>query len=153
MNRCLRDQAFCLEGDIMDLMKRFYKTIIIFLVLLIMTGCREKSGESEEKISFVSISESEAKKMMEEDNSLIIVDVREEYEYEEGHIIDAVCIPLGTIDESVSEILKDRDQVILVFCRSGRRSKEACQKLADLGYRRVYDFGGILDWTGEVVTD
>ena len=127
--------------------------LVILMFLFILAGCREKDESSEGKISFVTISVSEAMKMMSEEDDLIIVDVREEYEYEEGHIKDAVCIPNGTIDENVSDILKDKDQIIMVYCRSGRRSKEASQKLADLGYTRVYDFGGILDWTGEVVTD
>jgi len=89
--------------------------------------------------------------MMELDDGHVIVDVRREDEYAEGHIPEAILIPNESIGNTNPKELPDSDQIILVYCRSGRRSKEASQKLADLGYSHVYEFGGIIDWTGEVV--
>ena len=74
-------------------------------------------------------------------------------EYEEGHIPGAICVPNETIGENVIEELPDKGQVILVYCRSGNRSKQAATKLAEQGYTNIYEFGGIIDWTGEIVSD
>ena len=89
--------------------------------------------------------------MMATDGTQIVVDVRTQEEYDYGHIPGAICIPNESIGDKQPAELPDLDQIILVYCRSGRRSKEASQKLADIGYTRVYEFGGIIDWTGEVV--
>ena len=91
--------------------------------------------------------------MMELDDGHVIVDVRREDEYAKGHIPGAILIPNESIGTEQPSELPDLDQIILVYCRSGRRSKEASQKLADIGYKNVYEFGGIIDWTGEIVTD
>ncbi len=88
---------------------------------------------------------------MEEESGFVIVDVRTKEEYMEGHIKDAINIPNEEIAEKAESILNDKDQKIYVYCRSGRRSKEACKKLIDLGYQQIIDFGGILDWKGEIV--
>ena len=82
----------------------------------------------------------------------MILDVRRKDEFDEGHIPGAICIPNESIIDTQPEELPDLDQIILVYCRSGRRSKEASQKLFDMGYTNVFEFGGIIDWTGEVVT-
>ena len=100
---------------------------------------------------YKQISQDEAKEMMEKDDGHVIVDVRRQDEYDEGHIPGAILIPNESIEDTPPAELPDFDQIILVYCRSGRRSKEAAQKLADLGYSQVYEFGGIIDWTGEVV--
>ena len=89
-------------------------------------------------------------KMMQENEGYILLDVRTMEEYKEGHIMDAICIPNETIDDTVVDTLTDKDQLIFVYCRSGRRSKEAAQKLVDLGYTKIYDIGGIIDWKGEI---
>ena len=81
----------------------------------------------------------------------ILLDVRTQAEYAEGHIPGAICLPNETIGSEPPAELPDREQTILVYCRSGRRSAEAAQKLADMGYVNVLEFGGILDWTGEIV--
>ena len=91
--------------------------------------------------------------MMQQDDGHVIVDVRREDEYAAGHIPEAILIPNETIGNDQPAELPDLNQIILVYCRSGRRSKEASQKLANMGYTNVYEFGGIIDWTGEVVTD
>ena len=86
--------------------------------------------------------------MMKNDNA-VILDVRTIDEYNELHIRGAICIPVDTIDESISDFLPDTGQVILVYCRSGNRSRQASEKLAALGYTNVYEFGGINTWKGE----
>ena len=89
-------------------------------------------------------------KMMQENEGYILLDVRTLEEYKEGHIKNAICIPNETIDDTAVDTLTDKDQLIFVYCRSGRRSKEAAQKLVDMGYTKIYDIGGIIDWKGEI---
>ena len=79
-----------------------------------------------------------------------VIDVREPNEYAKGHIPGAINVPVETIGEEYPPELPDCDQLILVYCRSGNRSKEAAQKLVDIGYKNVYEFGGIIDWKGEI---
>ena len=98
------------------------------------------------------ITQEKAKEMMQADDGHVIVDVRRQDEYDSGHIPDAILIPNESIGTEQPKELPDLDQIILVYCRSGRRSAEAAQKLADMGYTQIYEFGGIIDWTGEVVT-
>ena len=126
------------------------KRIILMLLaaLLCLTGC-----SAEEKMTYHQISQEEAKQMMTRDDGHIIVDVRRQDEYDAGHIPGAILIPNESIGTEPPELLPDRDQIVLVYCRSGRRSKEAAQKLANMGYTNIYEFGGIIDWTGEITTD
>ena len=102
---------------------------------------------------YKQIDQETAKEMMEQDDGHVIVDVRRQDEYDAGHIPGAICIPNESIEGAPPEELPDFQQVILVYCRSGVRSKEAAKKLADMGYWNVYEFGGILEWTGEVVVE
>ena len=90
--------------------------------------------------------------MMEEETDYIILDVRTPEEYEEKHITGAVNLPNETIGTEEIAQLPDKEQLILVYCRSGNRSKQASKKLADLGYTNIIEFGGIKDWTGETET-
>lgn len=99
------------------------------------------------------ITQEKAMEMMKADDGHVIVDVRRQDEYDSGHIPDAILIPNESIDTEQPKELPNLDQIILVYCRSGRRSIEAAQKLADMGYTHIYEFGGIIDWTGEVVTN
>jgi len=101
---------------------------------------------------FKKISHVEAKKIMDSDNGAVVLDVREPDEVEQGYIDGAVFIPNGSVEKMASNIIPDKNTVILVYCRSGRRSKEACEKLVRLGYLNVFDFGGIMDWPFEIVT-
>ena len=101
---------------------------------------------------WVRITQEEAARIMMEESGFLIVDVRRQDEYESGHIPGAICVPNESIGTDDIPELPDKDQTLLVYCRSGRRSKEAAQKLADLGYSDVREFGGIIDWTGETVT-
>jgi len=131
-------------------MKIKFKLISILAVAaLLLSGCGSKESSSG---SYTQISQEEAVRMMAEDDGHVIVDVRREDEFESGHIPGAICIPNESIVDKEPEELPDKDQIILIYCRSGRRSKEASQKLYDMGYTRIYEFGGIIDWTGETVT-
>ena len=105
------------------------------------------------ELTYAQISQDEARLMMQDDDGHVIVDVRRADEYAQGHIPGAILIPNESITDTPPEELPDKNQIILVYCRTGRRSKEASQKLADMGYVNVYEFGGIEDWTGEIVTE
>ena len=89
--------------------------------------------------------------MMTKDDGHVIVDVRRQDEYDAGHIPGAILIPNESIDKDRPQELPDLNQTILVYCRSGRRSKEASEKLANMGYVNIYEFGGIITWPGETV--
>ncbi len=112
-----------------------------------------KTTVASETATYQQITQEEAKEMMKADGGHIIVDVRRQDEYDSGHIPDAILIPNESIGTEKPKELPNLDQIILIYCRSGRRSKEASQKLADMGYTHIYEFGGIIDWTGEVVTN
>ena len=120
----------------------------IFALVVLLTGCNGGTGQS--ATSYKQITQEEAVKMMEKDNGHVIVDVRRQDEYDEGHIPGAILIPNESITDEKPADLPDLDQIILVYCRSGRRSKEASQKLAEIGYTNVYEFGGINTWSGEI---
>lgn len=125
-------------------MKRLFS--ILLALILLFAGCTTSSTP----ITYQQITQEQAKSMM-ESQDVIVLDVREQDEYETGHIAGAVLLPVGSItDESASSVIPALDSVILVYCRSGNRSKTASQKLVDLGYTAVYEFGGINTWPYEV---
>ena len=101
--------------------------------------------------TFTQIDQETAKEMMARDDGHVVVDVRRQDEYDAGHIPGAILIPNESIVDERPAELPDLEQVILIYCRSGNRSKQAAQKLADLGYSNIYEFGGITTWTGEIV--
>lgn len=109
-----------------------------------------KEAKNGKKAEYKKITSDEAKKMMETQKA-IVVDVRTLEEYNEGHIPNAISVPLETIENEAEAKLKNKDDLILVYCRSGRRSREAALKLIEKGYTNVIDFGGIQDWNGEIV--
>ncbi len=129
--------------------------IVLAAALLLLVGCAAKTKTSEDtgvqKGSYVQISQEKAKEMMTRNDGHIIVDVRRQDEYDAGHIPGAILIPNESITTQRPSELPDLDRIILIYCRSGRRSKEASQKLADMGYKNIYEFGGIITWDGEVV--
>ena len=136
------------------------KSIILLLasILLLLTGCSSSGqvmdGDDMFNIkSYTQISQEQAKEMMDKDDGHIIVDVRRQDEYDSGHIPGAILIPNESIGTEQPEELPDLNQIILIYCRSGNRSKKAAQKLFDIGYTNIYEFGGIIDWTGEIVTE
>lgn len=110
-----------------------------------------ENKSSADSQSYRQISSSEAQEMMKTEKDYIILDVRTESEYNGGHIPNAICIPNESITDIEPSQLPDKDQLILVYCRSGRRSKEAAAKLAAMGYTNIVEFGGIIDWKGETV--
>ena len=122
------------------------KLIPILLFALMLAGC---AGAGNRTNSYRQISMDEAVAMMEQENGYIILDVRTPAEVAEKHIPNAINIPNETIGTDEISALPDKDQLIMVYCRSGRRSKEAAEKLVKLGYTNVVEFGGILDWKGE----
>lgn len=133
------------------------KKIILSLIMsaIIISACSkavlpEQKEDTGTKNSYTKISQDEAKKMMEKDDGHVIVDVRREDEYASGHIPGAILIPNESIGTGKPAELPDLDQIILIYCRSGNRSAQAAQKLADIGYTNVFDFGGIMTWTGEI---
>ncbi len=117
-----------------------------------MTGQKLDGDGMVREPFYAQISQDEAKLMMKDDDGHVIVDVRRADEYAQGHIPGAILIPNEEIGTEQPEELPDKNQIILVYCRTGRRSKEASQKLADMGYVNVYEFGGIVDWDGDIVT-
>ena len=133
--------------------------VLCILAMFAIVGCKGKEkndGDADSDIKggrYMQISMDEAVDMMETMENYIVLDVRTMEEYREGHIPGAICIPNETISGEMPEELPDKEQLILVYCRSGNRSKKASEKLVALGYTKVYEFGGIIDWKGEIVTE
>ena len=125
------------------------KTLPILLAVLLLVGCAAPA----EEISYRQISMTDAVTMMEEETGYIILDVRTPEEFSEKHIPGAINVPNEMIGTEEIPDLPNKDQLILVYCRSGNRSKQASEKLAVLGYTNIVEFGGINDWPGETVTE
>ena len=121
------------------------RIIPLLLAVLALAGCGPK-------YSYTQISMEEAIAMMEESTDYILLDVRTHEEFTELHIPGAICVPNEEIGTDEIPELPNKEQLILVYCRSGNRSKQASEKLAKLGYSNVYEFGGIIDWPGETVS-
>ena len=124
------------------------KLIPIFLSALMFTGC---AGAGNQTNTYRQISMDDAVAMMAQETGYVILDVRRPDEFAAGHIPNAINVPNETIGVSEIPELPEKDQLIMVYCRSGRRSKEASEKLVKLGYTNIVEFGGILDYTGETV--
>ena len=107
-------------------------------------------AEKGEKVMYEQITAEEAKMIMDSDEEHIILDTREQDEYNQGHIKGAILIPYTEIEKKASDMLPDKDKLILVYCRSGRRSKIAAETLSKLGYANVKEFGGIIDWQYDI---
>jgi len=140
--------------------------IISILLCILLTACGNDSSigiiggadgptsiivsEKGEKAMYEQITAEEAKKIMDSGEEHIILDTREQDEFDEGHIPGAILIPYTEIENKAEAMLHDKDKLILVYCRSGRRSKIAAESLSKLGYTNVKEFGGIIDWTYEI---
>lgn len=120
---------------------------VLLMALLALSGCG--GGAAEAQPSYQQISQQEAKEMM-DSQEVILLDVREQEEYDQSHIPGAVLLPVGTIsEETAGAVIPDQEDTVLVYCRSGNRSKTAAAALAQLGYTNVYEFGGINTWPYE----
>ena len=122
--------------------------LVLLLCSLLLVGC----GEPTQEAVYQQVDMAEAIRLMEEERDYILLDVRTVEEYNERHIPGAIVIPNETIGDTAPSELPDKAQLILVYCRSGNRSKQAAAKLAELGYTNVVEFGGINDWPGETVS-
>ena len=115
---------------------------IVLCAMVLLGGCGENG--------YQQISQDEAKEMM-DSQEVVILDDREQDEFDSGHIAGAVLLPVGSISEATAaEVIPKKDSVVLVYCRSGNRSKTASEKLVELGYTKVYEFGGINTWPYEI---
>lgn len=138
---------------------RIKKMILLFLSTLLLTGCSSSKNDIIPSATnlpvnnYRQITMNEAVKIIEEESGYIILDVRRPDEFAAGHIPNAVNIPNENIGTTEIPELPNKEQMILVYCRSGRRSKEASEKLVKLGYSNVVEFGGILDWKGEIIVE
>ena len=139
------------------------RQILLFALLAaslaLLSGCalsKAKADTAEDmtgKAAYQKISAEEAYEMMASQEVVVVVDVRTREEYDGGHIENAVLVPNESIGSEMPEALPDKEATLLVYCRSGRRSKDAAQKLLALGYQSVYDFGGVIDWPYELVKE
>ena len=132
--------------------KNIYIVLVIVILIvgvILMLNKKNKIIENEGTIKYVSMDE--IIQIMNENENYIILDVRTIEEYNEGHIPNAICIPNETICNSEIAELPNKEQLILIYCRSGNRSKQAAEKLIKLGYSNLIEFGGIIDWKGEIV--
>ena len=124
------------------------KLVFLLLAVMMLTACGQDK-ENDQGAVFVNITAEEAKQIMDSQEGYIILDVRTQEEYDEGHIPGAIQISHEEIEARAEQVLTDKDQLILVYCRSGRRSKIAAEALAELGYTNIREFGGIIDWPYE----
>ena len=125
------------------------KLIFLLLAVMLLTACGQDK-EKDQGAVYVNITAEEAKQIMDSQEGYIILDVRTQEEYDQGHIPGAIQIPHEEIPEKAEDVLTDKDQLILVYCRSGRRSKLAAEAFVELGYTNIKEFGGIQDWTYEL---
>ena len=125
------------------------KLIFLLLAVMLLTACGQ-DRENDQGAVYVNITAEEAKQIMDTEEGYIILDARTQEEYDEGHIPGAIVISHEEITEKAEEMLTDKNQLILVYCRSGRRSKIAAEALVELGYTNIKEFGGIIDWPYEV---
>ena len=124
------------------------KLIFLLLAVMLLTACGQDT-ENDQGAVYVNITAEEAKQIMDTEEGYIILDVRTQEEYDGGHIPGAILIPNTEIEARAEEELPDKNQLILVYCRSGRRSKLAAEALVALGYTNIKEFGGIIDWPYE----
>ena len=125
------------------------KLIFLLLAVMMLTACGQDK-ENDQGAVYVNITAEEAKEIIDSEEGYIILDVRTQEEYDQGHIPGAIVISHEEITEKAEDVLTDKEQLILVYCRSGRRSKIAAEALVELGYTNIKEFGGIIDWPYEV---
>ncbi len=148
-------------------MKKIWQSKVLWLTLLIagalaaLSGCTATTENTTDVAAdtdvsagvYQTITPQEGKQLLDSDSGVILVDVREQSEYDDGHIPGAILLPLGQINDQAATVLPDQAATIIVYCRSGRRSQSAANALLSLGYTNVLDMGGISSWPYDVVTD
>ena len=122
--------------------------VVLLLAMIVLSACGQEKENDREAV-YMNITAEEAKQIMDTEEGYIILDVRTQEEYDQGHIPGAILIPDTEIKAEAENILTDKAQLILVYCRSGRRSKLAAEALVELGYTNIKEFGGIIDWPYE----
>ena len=122
---------------------------VLLVAAMMLTACGQEQENNKEAV-YMNITAQEAKEIMDQEQGYVILDVREQDEYDAGHIPGAILIPYTQIEDKADEMLPDKGQLVLVYCRSGRRSKIAAEALVELGYTNIKEFGGIIDWPYEV---
>ena len=127
-------------------MKKLY---FLLMAVMLLTACGQ-AKENDREAAYMNITAEEARQIMDKEEGYVILDARTQEEYDEGHIPGAIVISHEEIMEKAEDVLTDKDQLILVYCRSGRRSKIAAEALVELGYTNIKEFGGIIDWPYEV---
>lgn len=132
-------------------MKKVKGLIIMLLISLSFFGMTACGGENKKTSTYEQITAKQAKTIMDTESDYVIIDARTQEEFSEGHIENAILIPEYEIKDRAEKELPDKEQLILVYCRSGRRSKIASEELVKLGYTNVKEFGGIIDWPYETV--
>lgn len=125
------------------------KWMLILLAAILLTACAQNRKSDREAI-YRNITAEEARQIMDTEKDYLILDVRTQEEYDQAHIPGAMLIPHTEIAEQAERTLTDKDRLLLVYCRSGRRSKLAAETLVELGYTNIREFGGIIDWPYEV---
>lgn len=131
-------------------MKKLWIILLLIICTLQFISCAENKEVEEEEMTYKVITMEDAKTLFEVEDDYIILDVRRPDEFASGHIPRAINVPNETIGTADIPELPDKNQLIYVYCRSGRRSKEASSKLVRMGYSNIIEFGGILDWKGEI---
>lgn len=125
------------------------KLLFLLLAVMLLTACGQ-ARENDREAAYMNITAEEAKQIMDSEEGYVILDARTQEEYDQGHIPGAIVISHEEIMEKAEDMLTDKEQLILVYCRSGRRSKIAAEALVELGYTNIKEFGGIIDWPYEV---
>ena len=125
------------------------KLLFLILAVMLLTACAH-TKENDQEAAYMNITAEEAKAIMDTEQGYVILDTRTREEYDQGHIPGAIVISHEEIADKAENVLTDKDQLILVYCRSGRRSKIAAEALVELGYTNIKEFGGIIDWPYEV---
>lgn len=128
-------------------MKPILTFVLIALLLFIFAGC---GNDEPSEVTYKKITAEAAKELIDSDDTLAIIDVRTQEEFDTGHIPNAILLPLDTLADKASEVLPDKEQRLLIYCRSGNRSATAAKQLIEMGYTEVYDFGGIIDWPFDI---
>lgn len=128
-------------------MKKLTVFLYLAIIGLFIVGCGKNTIETMNEIKWFKITSEEAKEIIDKEDDIIILDVRSESEYKEGHLSNSILIPVDELESKAENLLKEKEQKILIYCRSGNRSSKAAEILSKLGYTNIYDFGGINSWT------